>query len=27
VTETMLLAKTAGGWKITHVHWSSRQPG
>lgn len=27
VTETMLLAKTASGWKITHIHWSSRQVG
>ena len=24
VIETMLLAKTAEGWKITHVHWSGR---
>jgi hypothetical protein len=24
VIETMLLAKTPAGWKITHVHWSSR---
>ncbi len=24
VTETMLLARTAGGWKITHIHWSTR---
>lgn len=27
VTETMLLAKTTSGWKITHIHWSSRQVG
>jgi len=27
VTETMLLARTAGGWKISHIHWSSRQVG
>jgi ketosteroid isomerase-like protein len=24
VVETMLLAKTDAGWKITHVHWSGR---
>jgi ketosteroid isomerase-like protein len=24
VIETMLLAKTAAGWKITHIHWSGR---
>jgi ketosteroid isomerase-like protein len=24
-TETMLLTKTEGGWKIAHIHWSSRQ--
>ena len=24
VVETMLLAKTPAGWKITHVHWSGR---
>ena len=24
VTETMLVAKTAQGWKITHIHWSGR---
>jgi hypothetical protein len=24
VMETMLLAKTPAGWKITHVHWSGR---
>jgi ketosteroid isomerase-like protein len=23
-TETMLLKKTAQGWKIVHIHWSSR---
>jgi ketosteroid isomerase-like protein len=23
-TETMLLRRTDAGWKITHVHWSSR---
>ena len=23
-TETMLLRRTKNGWKITHVHWSSR---
>lgn len=23
-TETMLLRKTAQGWKIVHIHWSSR---
>lgn len=27
VTETMLLARTADGWKITHVHWSGRHAG
>jgi len=27
VTETMLLARTTAGWKITHIHWSSRQAG
>jgi ketosteroid isomerase-like protein len=27
VTETMLLARTTGGWKITHIHWSTRQAG
>lgn len=27
VTETMLLAKTAGGWKISHIHWSTRAVG
>lgn len=25
VTETMLLSRTAGGWKIAHIHWSTRQ--
>jgi ketosteroid isomerase-like protein len=24
VVETMLLARTAAGWKITHIHWSGR---
>jgi ketosteroid isomerase-like protein len=23
-TETMLLVRTAGGWRITHIHWSSQ---
>ncbi|MGH8049819.1 MAG: nuclear transport factor 2 family protein, partial [Arenimonas sp.] len=23
-TETMLLKKTPKGWKIVHIHWSSR---
>lgn len=23
-TETMILRKTADGWRITHIHWSSR---
>ena len=23
-TETMLLVRTADGWKIRHIHWSSR---
>jgi len=27
VTETMLLAKTPAGWKITHIHWSGRRAG
>lgn len=27
VTETMLLARTADGWKITHIHWSGRHAG
>ena len=22
-TETMVLKKTAQGWKIVHIHWSS----
>ncbi len=26
-TETMVLRKTDGGWKITHIHWSSRRAG
>lgn len=28
-TETMLLKKTSAGWKIVHIHWSSRtkKPG
>ena len=25
-TETMVLRKTPAGWRITHVHWSSRAP-
>jgi len=25
VIETMLLAKTPAGWKITHIHWSGRR--
>ena len=25
VVETMLLARTPAGWKITHVHWSGRR--
>jgi ketosteroid isomerase-like protein len=25
VIETMLLARTPAGWKITHVHWSTRK--
>jgi len=24
VVETMVLARTSSGWKITHVHWSGR---
>ena len=24
VVETMVLARTAAGWKITHIHWSGR---
>ncbi|UHQ19071.1 nuclear transport factor 2 family protein [Lysobacter sp. KIS68-7] len=24
VIETMVLARTASGWKITHIHWSGR---
>jgi len=27
VVETMLLAKTAAGWKISHIHWSGRTAG
>ena len=27
VIETMLLAKTPMGWKITHIHWSGRRAG
>jgi ketosteroid isomerase-like protein len=27
LTETMLLAKTPSGWKITHIHWSSHAEG
>ena len=27
VTETMLLTRTAAGWKITHIHWSGRHAG
>ena len=27
VVETMLLAKTPAGWKITHIHWSGRRAG
>jgi ketosteroid isomerase-like protein len=23
-TETMVLVRTAGGWQIRHIHWSSR---
>ena len=23
-TETMILRKAGGGWRITHIHWSSR---
>jgi ketosteroid isomerase-like protein len=23
-TETMVLLRTTGGWKIRHIHWSSR---
>jgi hypothetical protein len=25
VIETMLLARTSAGWKITHIHWSTRK--
>jgi mono/diheme cytochrome c family protein/ketosteroid isomerase-like protein len=24
-TETMVLEKTAGGWRVAHIHWSSRE--
>jgi len=24
-TETMVLARTAAGWRIVHIHWSSRK--
>jgi mono/diheme cytochrome c family protein/ketosteroid isomerase-like protein len=24
-TETMVLRKTAAGWRVTHIHWSSRE--
>ena len=24
-TETMVLRKAADGWKIVHIHWSSRR--
>lgn len=27
LTETVVLAKTPQGWKITHIHWSGRTPG
>jgi ketosteroid isomerase-like protein len=27
VTETMLLSRTSSGWKIAHIHWSTRQVG
>ncbi|MDR7133922.1 ketosteroid isomerase-like protein [Lysobacter niastensis] len=27
MTETMLLTRTADGWKITHIHWSGRHAG
>ena len=27
VVETMLIARTAAGWKITHIHWSGRHAG
>ncbi len=26
-TETLVLKKTSGGWKVVHVHWSSRPIG
>ena len=25
-TETMILRLDAGGWRIVHIHWSSRKP-
>ena len=27
LTETMLLARTAQGWKVAHIHWSTRPAG
>lgn len=27
VVETMLIARMASGWKITHIHWSGRHAG
>ena len=27
VFETMLLARTSSGWKISHIHWSTRPAG
>lgn len=24
-SETMVLARTADGWRIVHIHWSSRR--
>ena len=27
VIETMVLARTPNGWKITHIHWSGRHAG
>lgn len=27
VVETMLLARRGNGWKIVHIHWSSRRAG
>jgi ketosteroid isomerase-like protein len=26
-TETMVLRRTGGGWKIVHIHWSSAAGG